>query len=104
MAKLATPSFHGRSYVGKPMAVQVLAEVSACQAFQNHPDVQEVARKMPPPATKVKRHVTNVVLRLKRQIEERGANHKLVTKQVIQELFSQFQSMGCRAAIWDGNV
>lgn len=103
-SKLRTPSLFNQTFEGQRKPRWFKAELSACEAFLQDPTVLEIAEKLPPSATKVRRYVQCKLTGWKKDLIERGINVKLVIEEAKAELFSRFQSMGCRTALWDGNA
>ena len=104
-ATLVTPSLYDKRFLGEMAPSLALAESSACLAFFKDSTVLEVASKMPPTIRNVRRHVCKMLKPgWQREMERRGIDWKVVREEVIRRLFDQFQSMGCRTALWDNNV
>ena len=99
VAVLTVPSFSRRRFRGAPMPVRQLAKESSCVAFFEDPEVREVARRLPPTITQVKRHVTMMLGR-----ERKEGMLKKVAQELVQEFVKIFKDMGCRTALWDGNA
>lgn len=104
-ATLITPSLFNRHFVGRTQPSQPLAEDDACLVFLHDPMVLQIIQNMAPPASKVRKFVKNSLSGpWRKELLDRGFNLKLVAEEAHQELFAQFQAMGCRTALWDGNA
>ena len=103
-SKLRTPSLFNQTFEGQPQPRWFKAELSACEAFLQDPTVLEIAENLPPSGKKVRRYVLCKLTGWKKDLIERGINVNLVVEEAKAELFSRFQSMGCRTALWDGNA
>ena len=103
--RLVTPSLYGWTFVGYVCANKSAAETSACCAFWNDCRVQEIASKVPPTSTKIKKCVTSQLKGpFKKSLQERGISLALLTKEARDAIFLKFKDMGCRLALWDGNA
>ena len=87
VAELVTPSVLGRVFRGDLQPTQKDAEVSACTAFTRDLEILDIAQKLPPSGVKIANY-----LKAKRGWAERSQ---------ADEIFLQFQSVGCRTACWD---
>eukprot|EP00435_Cladocopium_sp_Y103_P051788 s2682_g16.t1 len=103
-ASLVTPSLYGWTFLGYPQPTRRDAEDSACDTFLQDERVVEIASKLPPPASKVRRWIALQLRWIRKELMARGINLTLVVEEAKQELFSQFRAMGCRNALWDGNA
>ena len=60
--------------------------------------------QLPPAAKKVRRWVNVHMAGKKKGWAERGMSCRLFKEEAKQALFEQFRAMGCRSALWDGNL
>ena len=104
-ATLTTPSLFNRQFVGRTRPSRHLAEDDACIVFLHDPMVLQIIKNMAPPTSKVRTFVKNSLSGpWRKELLDRGFNLKLVAEEAHQELFAEFQAMGCRTALWDGNA
>lgn len=105
VSTLVTPSLYNwRFQSSKVQPTMKTAELSACKTFYHDPRVVEIVRKVPPAAKKVRRRVNVQMAGKKKGWAERGISCRLGKEEAKQALFEQFCAMGCRSALWDGNL
>eukprot|EP00438_Fugacium_kawagutii_P032468 Skav227704 [mRNA] locus=scaffold79:2593:3036:+ [translate_table: standard] len=80
-----------------------LAETAVIKVFRDDPEVQEIARHLPPPQKRVKDSV-RMTRAEKDPLEAHGFDTGMVLKELAQRVYIHFRDLGCRNAIWDGNA
>eukprot|EP00438_Fugacium_kawagutii_P022966 Skav236008 [mRNA] locus=scaffold1815:107738:108223:+ [translate_table: standard] len=105
VSTLATPSLFNRTFEGAPRPTIEAAENETCSIFLRDQQVNEIMKRLPPPASKVTKWLSSRMQSpFKRELERRGINWVLVKEEAKQDFFSRFRDMGCRSALWDGNA
>ena len=96
----------GRSFEGYAKRTKELAEIAAGEVFRNDPDVRHIASLLPPSNEAIKKHVTYTFFKKfqRAALLERGESIGALLKEVQHEVYMGFQDLGCRTAIWDGNL
>jgi len=103
VATLVTPAFFGRRFSGFWKQGKREAEENACKTFKHDGQVNEVREKLPPSMLKIKRWASLSRLQ-KDQLKEKGYNPADVHGDMCKSIYSGFKKLGCRTALWDGNV
>ena len=101
VAKLITPSFYSRVFVGEPLRTKKDREISAAKVFCKDPQVIEAAKNLLPAIKKCKQlssgaatqHAPSVVVGRGRVEGERA-----------QSVYSSHQANGCRNMFYHGNA
>lgn len=72
-------------------------------AFIQDPAVLEAAHLLPPQMLHIKNRV-NLLAKQKQALREQGYDPKELQREMENKLYLAFRSLGCRTAMWDGNL
>ena len=103
VAQLITTSFYDMVFEGEAMRTPWQSERSACRKFIQDPAVLEAAHMLPPQMVTIKNRV-NLLAKQKNELREQGYDPKEIQREMADKLYLAFRSLGCRTAIWDGNL
>ena len=103
---LCTPALHNREFKGEVKRSWQEAEDSACEVFFRDADVKDIAQKLPPANSKIRRHFLNCFASgpWTDQLKTRGVDLKLLREETYQAFMSGFRPLHCRSAAFDGNL
>lgn len=103
VAQLITTSFYDMVFEGDAMRTPLQSERSACRKFIQDPAVLEAAHLLPPQMLHIKNRV-NLLAKQKQALREQGYDPKELQREMENKLYLAFRSLGCRTAMWDGNL
>mmetsp|Transcript_52080 Transcript_52080/g.97424 ORF Transcript_52080/g.97424 Transcript_52080/m.97424 type:complete len:302 (+) Transcript_52080:33-938(+) len=112
VAELSLPQFFNRGFKGFAYLpdqseaardqAKKEAEIAACRVFVRDPEVVEVAGKLPPSLTTIRRRLA-LTKKQKDALEAEGYDLESFTNELVQQVFVAFRDdFDCRIALWDG--
>lgn len=102
-ATLTAHSLKDRKFESEWCVTRGLAEQSAIKVFREDPEVQQIAKLLPPSQKKIK-DKASMKKDEKDALKARGIDSGMVHKELVQRLYIHFRDLGCRNALWDGNA
>ena len=80
-----------------------LAEMAAIQVFREDAEVRAIAEQIPPTMQRIRE---NCLLNKhqKKALRDCDIDPGVVHKELMQILYMHFRALGCRTALWDGNM
>ena len=102
VARLITPSFYSRVFVGEPLRTQKDREESAAKVFCEDPQVIEAAKNLPPPIKKCKQLLSGAATQHAPSV---AVGRGRVNGDSARSLYASIcQANGCRNMFEDGNA
>ena len=102
-ATLTAHSLKDRKFESEWCVTRRLAELSAIKVFREDPEVQQIAKLLPPSQKKIK-DKASMKKEEKDALKARGIDSGMVHKELVQRVYIHFRDLGCRNALWDGNA